>query len=229
MNDEQPVSVRVWDLPVRLFHWALVALFAFQAVSGWIGGRWIEWHMLSGYAVLALLLFRVLWGLAGSSSARFSSFVAGPAAARRFASRLLARRAETHAGHNPLGGWMVIALLAALFVQVSTGLFSNDGIATEGPLAAYVSGELSDRVTTLHRWNLRLLLALSAIHIAAVLYHWLALRENLIGAMFTGVKRLRAADARAHPPMVFASPWRALLLFALALAAVWLCVARLTA
>lgn len=224
MNDQQQVAVKVWDLPVRLVHWALVALLAFQAASGWIGGKLIEWHLISGYSILVLVLFRVLWGFAGGTSARFASFLAPPAVALRFAARLLARRAQAYAGHNPLGGWMVLALLASLLVQVGTGLFANDGIATEGPLASLVSIEVSDQVTTLHRWNLRILLVLAGVHTAAALYHWLALKENLIGAMFTGVKRLEATHAQA--PITFVSLWRALLLLALAFAVVWLIVAR---
>jgi cytochrome b len=226
MKDDKPVPVKVWDLPVRLVHWALVALLAFQVASGKIGGKLIDWHMVSGYAILVLVLFRLLWGFAGSSSARFAGFLARPARALRFASRLLARRAEAYPGHNPLGGWMVIALLVSLLVQVGTGLFANDGIATEGPLAALISIELSDRLTTLHRWNLGILLVLAAVHTAAALYHWLALRENLIGAMFTGIKRLPAAQARAHAPVAFVGPLRAWLLLAIALAVVWLVVTR---
>ena len=227
MKEEPQVAVKVWDLPVRLVHWALVALLAFQIVSAKVGGWLIDWHLISGYAILVLVLFRVLWGFAGSTSARFGSFLAPPAVALRFASQLLARRAQAYAGHNPLGGWMVLALLASLLVQVGTGLFANDGIATEGPLAALVSIEVSDRLTTLHRWNLRMLLVLAVVHTAAALYHWLALKENLIGAMFTGVKRLRAA--RAQVPIAFASLRRALLFFTIALASVWLLVTRLTA
>ncbi|HJS36584.1 MAG TPA: cytochrome b/b6 domain-containing protein [Burkholderiales bacterium] len=227
MKQEPLLAVKVWDLPVRLVHWALLVLVAFQIVSAKVGGRLIEWHLISGYCVLVLVLFRVLWGFAGSSSARFGGFLAPPREALRFASRLLSRRAQAYAGHNPLGGWMVLALLVSLLVQVGTGLFANDGIATEGPLAALISIELSDRLTTLHRWNLGILLVLIAVHTAAALYHWLALKENLIGAMFTGVKRLQAA--RVQTPIAFAGLWRALLLFLIALAAVWLLVTRLTA
>jgi cytochrome b len=211
------VQVRVWDIPVRLFHWVLVALLLFQAVSGKIGGRLIEWHLYSGYAVFALLVFRVLWGFAGSTSARFASFLVRPAAALRFGARLLSRRAETYAGHNPLGGWMVIALLVSLALQVATGLFSNDGIATDAPLAALIPVEVSDRLTELHRWNFWVVVVLAALHTAAALYHWLVLKEDLIGAMFTGVKQLHAGEAAA----TFVSSWRALLLLALAIAAVW--------
>jgi cytochrome b len=103
---------------------------------------------------------------------------------------------------------------------VGTGLFANDGIATDGPLAALISIELSDRLTEVHRWNFWILLALAAVHTAAALYHWLVLKEDLIGAMFTGVKRLRAGETTA----TFVSPWRALLVFACALAAVGLIV-----
>jgi len=224
MNDEKQVSVQVWDLPVRLVHWALVALLAFQAASGWIGGSLIGWHFVSGYCILALVLFRLLWGFAGSASARFAGFLVRPAAALGFAARLFSRRAEVHAGHNPLGGWMVVALLGAMLVQVGTGLFSNDGIANEGPLASLIPVELSDRVTTLHHWNFRILLLLALVHVGAVLYHWLVLGENLIGAMVTGTKRMRAAPAQA--PLAFAGAWRAWLLLAIAIAAVWLLVAR---
>lgn len=214
------MRVRVWDLSVRLFHWALVVLLLFQVASGKLGGRLIDWHLFGGYAVFVLVAFRVLWGFAGSTTARFTSFLVRPAAALRFGGRLLSRRAEAYAGHNPLGGWMVVALLASLALQVGTGLFANDGIATDGPLAALISIELSDRLTEVHRWNFWILLSLSAVHTAAALYHWLVLKEDLIGAMFTGVKRLRAGETTA----TFVSPWRALLLFACALAAVVLIV-----
>ena len=214
------MRVRVWDLPVRLFHWVLVALLLFQVVSGKVGGRLIEWHLYCGYEVFVLVVFRVLWGFAGSSSARFASFLARPAAALRFGVRLLSRRAETYAGHNPLGGWMVVALLVSLALQVGTGLLSNDGIATDGPLAAFVSIEVSDRLTELHRWNFWVVVVLAAVHTAAALYHWLVLEEDLIAGMVTGERQLAASQA----PAVFAGPWRAALVLGVALAAVWLVV-----
>ena len=214
------MRIRVWDLPVRLFHWVLVALLLFQVVSGKVGGRLIEWHLYCGYAVFVLVVFRVLWGFAGSSSARFASFLARPAAALRFGMRLVSRRAETYAGHNPLGGWMVVALLVSLALQVGTGLLSNDGIATDGPLAALVSIEVSDRLTELHRWNLWVVVVLAAVHTAAALYHWLVLKEDLIAGMVTGQRQLAGSQA----PAVFAGHWRAVLVLGVALAAVWLVV-----
>jgi len=243
MRQETDVEINVWDLPVRLFHWAIVLLFAFQVVSGKIGGNLMPWHAYSGYGVLALVIFRILWGFAGSTHARFASFLAGPAATLRFAKRLFSREAVPQVGHNPLGGWMVIAMVASLALQAATGLFANDGVATEGPLAALVSLDVSNDLSQFHRWNLKFLLLLAGVHVAAVIFHLLVKRENLTGAMFTGVKRVPEAvvherrDAlRDSPPRrvasrenayaYFASPWRALALFVAALALVYLVVQR---
>ena len=219
------ISVKVWDVPVRLFHWLLVLLFAFMLFTGWTKGDWMEWHMRSGYAILALVFFRILWGFAGSSHARFSSFLAGPSACIAFLRKLLARAPAHSAGHNPLGGWMVVALLLALLFQVGTGLFANDDVLIEGPLFNLVSKSLSDQLTSWHYWNVNLLLALVAAHVIAVLYHAGFMKENLIGAMFTGVKRL-PADAAGGVVARFASSWLALVLLALAALAVYLIVKR---
>ena len=220
------MEVRVWDLPVRLFHWLLVLLFVFMFFTGKSGSDWMEWHMRAGYAVLALVLFRVLWGFAGSTYARFSSFLAGPSACIRFAKKLLARAPAPHAGHNPLGGWMVLALLLALLFQAGVGLFANDDLLSEGPLASLVSKATSDRLSTLHSWNFNLLLLLAGVHLVAVLYHAGFMKENLIGAMFTGVKRMPADAAAGSTPARFASPWLALVLLLAAAFAVYLIVKR---
>ena len=217
--------VKVWDAPVRLFHWLLVLLFAFMFVSGNLKGDWMEWHMRSGYAILALVLFRILWGFAGSTFARFSSFLAGPSAGIAFAGKLLARTPAPSAGHNPLGGWMVLALLLALLFQVGTGLFANDDILIEGPLAPLVSKALSNQLTSWHYWNTNVLLALVAVHVVAVLYHAVFMKENLIGAMFTGLKRM-PADAAGGVVARFASLWLALVLLAGAAIVVYLIVKR---
>ena len=222
---QRETPVKVWDAPVRLFHWLLVLLIAFQYLSAKMKGDWMTWHMYSGYAILALVLFRFLWGFAGSSTARFSGFLAGPAACLRFAKKLMARIPAPHASHNPLGGWMVLVLLLVLLGQAGTGLFANDDIATEGPLFSLVSKELSDRLSAIHFYNFYFLLVLIALHVAAVLYHWGVLKENLIGAMFTGVKRL-PEDFAGVSTARFASPWRALVLFAVAALAVYLIVKR---
>jgi len=217
--------VKVWDTPVRLFHWLLVLLFAFMFFSGKSGSEWIEWHMRAGYAVLALVLFRILWGFAGSTHARFSHFLAGPAACIQCLKHLLARQPSPYPGHNPLGGWMVVALLLALLFQAGTGLFANDDLLSEGPLAVLISKAMSDQVSTIHSWNFNLLLLLAGMHLVAVLYHAGFMKENLIGAMFTGVKVLPARVAEGVVAR-FASPWLALVLLAVAALAVYLIVKR---
>jgi cytochrome b len=218
--------VRVWDLPVRLVHWSLVLLVAFQIYSGNVGGNLMRWHMLAGYAILAVVLFRLAWGVAGSTTARFSQFLAGPRAALGFARRLWSRAPTSFAGHNPVGGWMVLALLALLAVQAGSGLFANDDISTEGPLAVLVSKATSDRMTAIHHVTQKLLLALISLHVLAVLYHWRVLKENLIRAMFTGVKRLPAELAQEMSAVRFASSWRALGLLVAAAVLVWLLVSK---
>jgi cytochrome b len=219
------IQLKVWDVPVRLFHWALVLLFAFMFFSGKSGSDWMEWHMRSGYAILALVLFRILWGFAGSTHARFSSFLAGPSACIAFARKLLARAPAHSAGHNPLGGWMVLAMLLALLVQTGTGLFANDDLLSEGPLAALISKATSDQISRIHSWNFNLLLLLAGLHLIAVLYHAGFMKENLIGAMFTGMKHLPAAAAGSVMAR-FASPWLALVLLVVAAIAVYLIVKR---
>ena len=217
---------RVWDLPVRLFHWSLVLLVAFQFYSGNVGGNLMRWHMLSGYTILALVLFRIAWGLGGSTTARFAYFLSGPQAAFAFARRLFSRAPAPYAGHNPIGGWMVIALLAALALQAASGLFANDDIATEGPLAVLVSKATSDRMTAIHRATFVVLAVLTALHVCAVLYHWLVKKEDLIGAMFTGVRRLPEDVAQRLSAARFESLWRALGLIAAACVLVWLVVSK---
>ncbi len=222
-HDERPV--RVWDVPVRLFHWALAGFFAFQFWSGETGGNAMQWHLYAGYGVLSLVLFRILWGFFGSTYARFASFARGPAACLRYARQLFSRRPVPSLGHNPLGGWMVLAMLGALALQTVTGLFANDQIATQGPLADLVSDAWSDRLSSVHAWNFYVLLGLVSLHIVAVLYYRLVKGQNLIGPMFSGVKRVPAKLAESAAPRP-GGAWRALIVFAAALLAVYLVVQR---
>lgn len=238
MREESHVSVKVWDLPVRLFHWAAVLLLIFQVVTGYIGGDLMKWHGWSGYTLLTLVVFRVFWGIAGSTHARFASFVTGPRATFRFAKRLFSRQAVPQVGHNPLGGWMVMALVLVLAVQAMSGLFANDGVSFMGPLAHFVTLESSNHFSQFHDWNVRLLLVFSGIHIAAVLFHLIVKKEELTGPMFTGIKRVpvaavrerrdamrksprRRAASREQASAYIASNWRALALLALAAALVY--------
>ena len=177
---------RGWDLPIRAFHWSLATLVTSSFVTGFLGGSWLEWHMKSGYGIITLLLFRVAWGIAGSRDARFVSFVRGPRAARAYARALLAGKRSVDPGHNPLGGWMVSAMLALLALQAATGLFSNDESSNEGPLASKVSDAMVDRMSTIHSWNRWVILAAVAIHVIAVsVYQW-RLRMDVVGPMIHG-------------------------------------------
>lgn len=221
----QEIPVKVWDVPVRVFHWLLVAAVAFLVVSGKVGGNLMEYHVYAGYSVLALVLFRVLWGFAGSTHARFASFVAGPSRGLAYARRLLSGAPAHSAGHNPLGGWMVIVLLLSLLLQGGTGLFSNDDIAFEGPLYPFISKSLSDRLTSLHHVNANVLIALVAVHVAAVLFHAFVKKEDLVRAMFTGVKRL-PSGIEGTQGLRTASSWLALVIAIACFGAVVLVVKR---
>jgi len=185
-------KVLVWDLPLRLFHWLLVLLVVVSFVSAKIGGNAMQFHLLSGYAILALLLFRILWGFLGGTHARFASFIRGPAAVISYLRGLSGHEAGRHLGHNPAGAWSVILMLAVLLAQVATGLFANDDIATEGPLAKLVSKALSDRITGIHHLNVKLLYALIVLHLSAIAFYVFYKRENLVKPMLTGFKEAAA-------------------------------------
>jgi cytochrome b len=211
--------IRVWDLPTRLFHWLLVGLFAFLWYSGGGSDALMDWHMRAGYALLALLLFRVAWGIWGSRHSRFVQFLTPPRQTLAYLRELLARRTTPAFGHNPLGGWMVMMMLAALLVQTITGLFATDDISINGPLNGAVSSTTAGRLTDVHHLNFDILLILAGLHIAAILAHRV-LGEPLTLAMVTG--RQRANGPHTDEP--FAPLWRAVVLAALAGLAVYLVV-----
>lgn len=213
-SDEVPV----WDWPVRLFHWSLVLLLAGSWASAEAGPEFMVWHIRCGYGVMVLLVFRLLWGIWGSASARFAGFVRGPRAVFVYARAWFSRSPKHYLGHNPLGAWMVVLLLLMLSLQVASGLFANDDIFTEGPLYPLVSKDTSDLLTTLHKWNFNLLLAGAAVHVGAVLLYWWR-GENLIKAMFTGSKPKAEYCDR---PGARAPLWLAGLSLAAGAGAVWL-------
>lgn len=179
----------------------------------------MDWHVRAGEAMLAVVLFRLLWGFLGSRNARFSSFVRGPRAVVAYARSLFSPAHARFAGHNPLGGWMVLLLLGLLLLQASLGLFSNDDIVTEGPLARYVSKDLSDALSSVHSFNAWVVVTLSVVHVAAVLAYWIRFKENLVRPMLVGVKELPGAAA---DDSAVASPIRAGALAGLCALAVWL-------
>jgi cytochrome b len=206
----------IWDLPLRLFHWLLVLLVASQIVTAFVGGNAMQFHALGGYAILTLILFRILWGLVGGTHARFGDFVRGPGTVIAYAKSLGSGRLEAHRGHNPLGGWSVVAMLASLLLQASTGLFANDDVMLEGPLVKHVSGTVSSVATGIHEVNAFVLLILVSIHIAAVLFYLFGKNENLIVPMITGRKR----DA-SETPARYGSPTLAAILVGGCAAAVY--------
>ncbi|TXL74015.1 cytochrome B [Vineibacter terrae] len=180
-------TVRIWDLPTRLFKWALVVLVVFQVLSGSLG--WFKWHFWSGYAILTLLIFRVLWGVVGSTTSRFSHFVRGPLAGLSHIRDLLGAGAAREVGHNAVGGWMVIMLILALLVQVGSGLFTTDDIAVDGPLVAIAGESWVKSMTSLHKRWIVLLYVLVGLHVLAAVLYLVVKKQNLIAAMITGRKR----------------------------------------
>jgi cytochrome b len=177
---------RIWDLPTRLFHWLLAALVVFSFTTGKLGGDWLIWHFRSGYAVTSLLLFRLLWGFAGSRYARFASFL--PSRIWRTVRSTESRAVPVSAGHSEIGTLSVYALLIVLTVQVATGVFTNDGSFTEGPWVKFISGALSDRLSGIHYYNHWVIAGLTALHVAAIAYYLLARKEDLLTPMLTGDK-----------------------------------------
>ena len=204
--------VLVWDLPTRIFHWLLVALVAFSFYTGKTGGTLMQYHEWSGVAILVLVFFRVCWGFLGGAHARFTGFLKGPREVWRYATGLFGRDYQPHLGHNPMGGWSIVAMLAALLVQAGTGLFANDDIFTEGPLYAWVSKETSDWLTGIHHLNQNILLGLVALHLGAIVFHFVVKRENLVTPMLTGRKAWHEAAAPAG------GSWKRALVLAAALA-----------
>ena len=200
----------VWDLPIRLFHWILAALIG---LSWWSAEEeQLELHLWSGYAVMTLLLFRLLWGLFGSSTARFRNFVRGPAAVVGY---LRDAKGWRKIGHTPLGALSVIGLLGLIALQVATGLFNsdNDGLV-EGGLAPLVSSDVAEIAHDVHELIFDVLLVFIGLHIAAVLFYRLVLGKKLIGAMITG----RAALDPDTEPMRPGKGWMAVVCLIVAIA-----------
>jgi cytochrome b len=189
-GEESGAPVAVWDLPVRLFHWALVVLLVIAWSTAQAGLSWMTYHLWTGYAILTLILFRLLWGIFGSRHARFSDFIAAPGAAWRYARQLAAGRHPFYLGHNPLGGYMVALLLTLVLIQVSTGLFATDDILVSGPLADWVSGRFSRLLTGVHKLNVNILIGAVVVHVVAIGYYRWHFGENLVRAMVTGRKIL---------------------------------------
>ena len=222
--DPGMVRTRIWDLPTRLFHGLLALTVSGVLVTGWTGV--MDWHFRLGHAVLALLLFRLVWGFVGGRWSRFAAFVHGP---RSIVAYLRGQAHPDHLiGHNPLGALSVFAMLAVLVLQVATGLVADDAITYAGPLAHTVSGAMSSLATGWHAgWGKWVVIALIVLHLAAVLYYAVVRRHTLVAPMITGDKLFPSATPVAPSRDGAGSRWLALALFAGCIAvATWISTIR---
>jgi cytochrome b len=215
MAREIRLSMRVWDAPVRLFHWAIVILVAVSWTTGTYG--YMDLHYLSGETILALLLFRLVWGFVGSDTARFARFLRSPIAGLAHLARIGRREPDSEIGHNAAGGWMVLLMLLLLLFQVGTGLFSavqDDG--AYGPLSSRIADAQSEQIAHIHMAAVNVLLAVIGLHVLAIIIYALLKRQNLLMPMLTGRKRL---PATTRPPRM-ANPLLALLILVITAGAV---------
>jgi cytochrome b len=212
-------QVAVWDLPTRLFHWMLAVLVINCIVTAKIGGNYMTYHMYSGYLVLTFLFFRLLWGVLGGYHSKFVNFLRGPSIVLQYAIGLTKKDTPHYLGHNPLGGWSVVAMLLTLLLQAMTGLFASDDIVTEGPLFPLVRNSISSALTRIHNINAIVIACLIAVHLTAIIFYLVAKHENLIKPMFTGIKMW---PGDAPPPG--GNLWAATIIFGISLAVVYLIV-----
>lgn len=208
---------------MRVFHWLLVIAVLLSYLSAEYGediGDWalshgiffdaIVWHSRCGYFILSLLLFRLVWGVIGSSTARFAQFIVGPGKVFNYVRQMVGKNKMAYPGHNPLGGYAVLAMLLLLLSQTLSGLFADDEIAFTGPLAHLVSSKTSEALTDWHRLNFDLLLIMMGLHLVAIFtYQWL-FHESLAKGMFTGTK-IPTSPSHAN---VLRSAWLGLMVYA---------------
>lgn len=207
MSQKEPILL--WDLPTRIFHWSLVIAIP---LAWWSAeNEKYELHEWLGYTLIVLVVSRILWGFIGSAHSRFSDFLVGP---RRVVAYM--RKGEAASvGHNPLGGWSVLALLALILLQAVSGLFNSDDVLFSGPLYYWASGDFRDAMGTLHDLAFNALMVLVALHVLAVLFHQLVRREKLLQAMLKGWADGR--EGRAGPVPV----WRVLLILGAVALLLW--------
>lgn len=198
--------IAVWDLPVRIFHWALVLLIG---TSWWTAetGR-VELHMVSCSGILFLVLFRLVWGLFGTETARFTNFVKGP---RRIMAYLCQPQAHCSVGHNPLGALSVIALLVVILLQAISGLFLVGDDLDEGPLAHLMSYNINEASFQLHEKLFNVVIAVIGLHLVAVIFYVVILRKRLIRPMITGRTEFEGHGGETLPVSI----WRAFILAAI--------------
>jgi len=215
MTDKGSKKVKVWDVPTRAFHWALVLLVLLSYLTGEFGGfdftspagnmvGNMQVHMWSGFGILTLLIFRIVWGFIGSTTSRFTDFIKGPSAMFDYMGGVARRSVKFIAGHNPAGGIVVIVMLLLLLAQAGTGLFAkeDDFFGVAGPLNGLVDEETGKQITGIHQQIWTYIEILVVVHILANLFYWLVLKHNLIPAMFSGVREAPADASVTHVKFV---------------------------
>ena len=209
----------IWDVSIRCFHWLLVFSVSGSFVS--VKAGMLDWHQRFGFLTIGLLVFRVLWGIWGGETARFVSFIRGPKAVWAHVKEL--RKPGPlpfeSPGHNPAGAVFIVLVLFVLLIQGGLGLFTNDGILFQAPLARLVSEPMSEQITAIHHKIGKLLIVMVLIHIGAVVFYWLFKKRNLITPMITGSMRLKPGES--VKPVWTVSPWRAVLAWGVAVFAVF--------
>lgn len=217
MNIAQSIQVKVWDGATRLWHWSIVLLMIFLWYSAEIADDLMDWHMRAGRLLLGLIVFRIVWGFIGSDTSRFANFIKSPAEIIHYLKNKSQNHSTEQVGHNPAGGIMVLVLIAGLIVQATTGLFTSDGYFYGGAFADSVDGDLGELLTNIHHIGFKLLLALVAVHVLAIIAY-LVKRDNLVRPMVTGKKSL-AIPIEIAPKL--RSPLLALVTAAICVGAVW--------
>ena len=212
-------KVKAWDIYTRIFHWLLVLSVAAAWLTAEFGDMEMIWHKRNGYLLFVLIMFRIFWGLLGSSTAQFKHFVYSPYRAFVYLKAWYLGSPQHYLGHNPLGGWMVIALLILLVAQIGSGLFSSDGLFAYGPLSDLVSESVSADLTAYHELGFNVLMGMVLFHVLAIIVYLLVRKENLVKAMLTGEKPAECNQDEQEAQLK--GIWRALVCLLLAI----MCVA----
>ena len=184
-------TIKTWDLSTRLFHWGLALTFSLSWLSAELGGNWMIWHTYFGFTTAGLLTFRIIWGVIGSETARFSQFLASPFVVLRY---LKGQDTKEYLTHNPAGGWSVVAMLSLLSLQVTTGLFSTDDIFIEGPFAYLLSYDAQLTATEIHEISFTLCMLLIITHLMAVFWYQKVRKQPLIQAMIHGKRQSKNGE-----------------------------------
>ena len=197
--DKQTSKIKVWDIYIRTFHWLLLICILVSFISFRLDE--MDIHFISGHCVLALLIFRVIWGVIGSRTALFHTFIKGPGAVLSYVKNPSSEKFKGMIGHSPIAALSVIAMLGIISLQVATGLISDDEILLQGPLAKYVSGEMSYQATTYHGINAKLIIGLIVLHLAAIAFYRFIKKDDIVKPMVTGQKEVAEDYAEKAPSL----------------------------